>query len=410
MRLTGYVAAIALLAVAPLAAQSKGTFEIGGFGRYTDYTNAYLTRGPDDNRIGGGGRIGYFVSNNLALELTGSLNPTDLRGNQANVPSTIGAISRPLRHTPFNAQLVYNAPVSGLFSLMLGAGPGYTKLTKGIDESYMGVSGLVGLRIKPASWLNLRLETLADYIPSGFGDNSNTYLGHQAGVSLLFGNGGCDHAKDMIGITPMSATLQPNGTQQFTADATYCGKPDAVVYRLSGPGKVDSLTGLYTAAGEGTAQVMAYSKKGKLMSTANVTVRAPAPPPPAPVVAPTPPPPAPPVKPAYAFALQSVHFKFDRSDLTKGGMDTLNTVATTLKEHPEVNVDVVGHTDWISTNAYNMKLSQARAETVKKYLISQGVAADRIAVKWRGEEEPIADNKDAAGRAKNRRVEIKGGN
>jgi OOP family OmpA-OmpF porin len=108
--------------------------------------------------------------------------------------------------------------------------------------------------------------------------------------------------------------------------------------------------------------------------------------------------------------MQMVHFKFDRSDLTQGGMDTLNVVATTLKEHPEVNVDVVGHTDWISTNAYNMKLSQARAETVKKYLVSQGVAADRIAVKWRGEEEPIADNKDAAGRAKNRRVEIKGGN
>ena len=83
MRLTGYVAAIALLAVAPLAAQSKGTFEIGGFGRYTDYTNAYLIRGPDDNRIGGGGRIGYFVGNNLALELTGSLNPTDL-----TLPST----------------------------------------------------------------------------------------------------------------------------------------------------------------------------------------------------------------------------------------------------------------------------------------------------------------------------------
>ncbi len=409
MRFTGYVAAIALIAVAPLAAQSKGTFEIGGFGRYTDYTNAYIVRGPDDNHIGGGGRLGYFVGNNLAFELSGSLNPTDLKRDQPSIPSTIGAISRPLRHSVGNVQLVYNAPVTGLFSLMVGAGPSYTKLTKGIDEGYLGVSGLVGLRIKPASWLNLRLETIADYIPSGFGDNSNTYLGHQAGVSLLFGNGGCNHAEDMIGITPMSATLQPNGTQKFTGDATYCGKPDAVVYRLSGPGKVDSLTGMYTAAGEGTAQVMAYSRKGKLMSTANVTVRAPVVAPPAAPVAPTPPPAAP-VKPAYAFALQSVHFKFDRSDLTKGGMDTLNTVATTLKEHAEVNVDVVGHTDWISTNAYNMKLSQARAETVKKYLISQGVAADRIAVKWRGEEEPIADNKDAAGRAKNRRVEIKGGN
>ena len=407
MRLTGYVAAIALLAVAPLAAQSKGTIEIGGFGRYTDYTNAYKVRGPDDNRIGGGGRLGFFVGNNLALEFAASFNPTDLRSNQPEIPSTMGAISRPLRYTPVNAHLVYNAPLSGLFSLMVGAGPSYTMLTKGIDENYFGVGGLVGLRVKPTSWLNLRLETLADYIPSGFGDNSNTYLGHQAGVSLLFGNGGCDHAKDMIGITPMSATLQPNGTQQFTADATYCGKPDAVVYRLSGPGKVDSLTGMYTAAGEGTAQVMAYSKKGKLMSTANVTVRAPVvAPPAAPAPRPTPPPPAP-VKPAYAFALQSVHFKFDRSDLTKGGMDTLNTVATTLKEHPEVNVDVVGHTDWISTNAYNMKLSQARAESVMNYLISKGVPASMLTAKGYGPDFPIDTNATAAGRANNRRVMLK---
>ncbi len=409
MRFAGFVSVAVLLAATPLAAQDKGTFEIGGFGRYTDYTNAYLVRGADDNRIGGGGRIGFFVANNLTLELAASFNPTDLRGNQPTIPSTIGARSRPLQYRPINLHAVYNAPLGNAFALMIGAGPGYTKLSKGLDESYLSVGGLVGLRIKPTNWLNFRIETLADYIPSGFGDESNTYLGHQAGVSLLFGNGGCDHATDMIGISPMSATLAPGASQQFSADATYCGKPDAVVYRLSGPGSVDSLTGRYTAAGEGTAQVMAYSRKGKLMSSANVTVRAPAPPPPA-VQPPPPPPPAPPVKPAYAFALQSVHFKFDRSDLTKGGMDTLNTVATTLKAHPEVNVDVVGHTDWISTNAYNMKLSQARAETVKKYLISQGVAADRIAVKWRGEEEPIADNNSAAGRAQNRRVEIKGGN
>src|SRR5690606_24958531 len=135
-----------------------------------------------------------------------------------------------------------------------------------------------------------------------------------------------------------------------------CGKPDAVVYRLSGPGSVDSLTGRYTAAGEGTAQVMAYSQKGKLMSTANVTVRRPTPPPPPPAVQPPPPPPAPPAKPAYAFALQSVQFKLEPSHQAKGGMDRLNSVATTLMEHPEVNVDVVGQTDGVSTNAYNVKL------------------------------------------------------
>ena len=105
-----------------------------------------------------------------------------------------------------------------------------------------------------------------------------------------------------------------------------------------------------------------------------------------------------------------VHFRFDRSDLTQGGKDTLTTIANTLKARPSVNVDVIGHTDWISTNAYNMKLSQARAETVRRFLIEQGVAADRIMVKWRGEEEPIADNNSSAGRALNRRGEVKQNN
>jgi len=110
------------------------------------------------------------------------------------------------------------------------------------------------------------------------------------------------------------------------------------------------------------------------------------------------------------FELAMVHFRFDRSDLTQGGKDTLTTIANTLKARPSVNVDVIGHTDWISTNAYNMKLSQARAETVRRFLIEQGVAADRIMVKWRGEEEPIADNNSSAGRALNRRGEVKQNN
>ena len=105
-----------------------------------------------------------------------------------------------------------------------------------------------------------------------------------------------------------------------------------------------------------------------------------------------------------------VHFRFDHSDLTSGGKDTLIAVANTLKERSTINVDVIGHTDWVGTNAYNMKLSQARAETVRLFLIDQGISADRIMVKWRGEEEPMADNNSDAGRALNRRSEIKQNN
>jgi outer membrane protein OmpA-like peptidoglycan-associated protein len=57
-----------------------------------------------------------------------------------------------------------------------------------------------------------------------------------------------------------------------------------------------------------------------------------------------------------------------------------------------------------------MRLSEARAESARRYLISQGVAADRITIRWRGEEEPIADNNSSAGRALNRRAEIKQNN
>ncbi|HUG27910.1 MAG TPA: OmpA family protein, partial [Gemmatimonadales bacterium] len=70
------------------------------------------------------------------------------------------------------------------------------------------------------------------------------------------------------------------------------------------------------------------------------------------------------------------------------------------------NVEVIGHTDWIGTNEYNMRLSRARAESVKNFLIARGVAADRVATAWFGEERPVATNETDAGRAQNRRVEI----
>ena len=84
----------------------------------------------------------------------------------------------------------------------------------------------------------------------------------------------------------------------------------------------------------------------------------------------------------------------------------MNTVAGTLKANPGVNVDVIGHTDWVGTNAYNMKLSDRRAAAVKTYLVSKGIEANRVYTEGKGEKQPVADNKTKEGRAKNRRVEI----
>ena len=64
------------------------------------------------------------------------------------------------------------------------------------------------------------------------------------------------------------------------------------------------------------------------------------------------------------------------------------------------------HADSIGSDAYNQKLSVRRAEAVKAYLLSKGIEANRVYTEGKGEKQPVADNKTAAGRAKNRRVEI----
>jgi OOP family OmpA-OmpF porin len=69
-------------------------------------------------------------------------------------------------------------------------------------------------------------------------------------------------------------------------------------------------------------------------------------------------------------------------------------------------VIAVGHTDSIGTDAYNQRLSIRRAEAVKSYLVSKGVEKNRVYTEGKGEKQPVADNKTAEGRAKNRRVEI----
>lgn len=98
-------------------------------------------------------------------------------------------------------------------------------------------------------------------------------------------------------------------------------------------------------------------------------------------------------------------FDFDRSVIKPEGRAKLTEFASQLKAIKADVVIVVGHTDSIGSDAYNLRLGQRRAEAVRAFLISQGVR-QRIDASSRGEREPVADNRTAAGRAKNRRVVI----
>lgn len=101
-----------------------------------------------------------------------------------------------------------------------------------------------------------------------------------------------------------------------------------------------------------------------------------------------------------------VTFGFDQSAIQSAFYPTLNNVAQVLNQYPSTMIDVVGHTDSVGTEAYNLKLSQDRAQAVSSYLIGKGVLSSRLVVRGVGEAFPIASNDTETGRAQNRRVEI----
>jgi OmpA-OmpF porin, OOP family len=158
-------------------------------------------------------------------------------------------------------------------------------------------------------------------------------------------------------------------------------------------------------------------------------IKPPPPPPPAPPVAPPPPPPPPPPAaappapvaravppppppPPPAPVSEKVTFAADAYfDTGKSALkpDARAKLTDLVEKTKAVNLEViiaVGHTDPTGSAALNQRLSVARAESVKSFLTSKGIEANRVYTEGKGFSQPVADNKTAAGRAKNRRVEV----
>jgi OOP family OmpA-OmpF porin len=101
-------------------------------------------------------------------------------------------------------------------------------------------------------------------------------------------------------------------------------------------------------------------------------------------------------------------FATGSSNLNAAGKSELSTLAADLKGLDVLNkVTIEGHTDSSGSESFNQRLSQQRADAVKAYLVDEGIAADKIEAIGYGESQPIADNSTSAGKAQNRRVEIK---
>jgi OmpA-OmpF porin, OOP family len=107
-----------------------------------------------------------------------------------------------------------------------------------------------------------------------------------------------------------------------------------------------------------------------------------------------------------SLELKGVNFKYDSAQLTDNAMYILDGVAQSLINYPvKADLEVHGHTSSEGSNAYNLKLSQKRSQSVANYLASKGVA-NRLVAKGYGESQPIADNSTEQGRERNRRVEL----
>ena len=103
---------------------------------------------------------------------------------------------------------------------------------------------------------------------------------------------------------------------------------------------------------------------------------------------------------------KGIQFKLNSAKLTNKSYSTLDAIVKLMKEIPEANLEIQGHTDEVGSEQTNKKLSQDRAQAVMDYFVKKGVESNRLRAVGYGASKPIADNKDKAGREKNRRVEL----
>lgn len=417
------LAAIALLiALVPTAsAQRGGTVELAPFGRYASFPDSLAL----SSAFGVGGEAGLFVTKKLSLELAGTYAAT--RMTDSTTVQVRGLTGRFLVHLPLRGQ------TSALFGL------GYTRnqYSQGLDQKEEGVAALIGFRFGLAPRLGLRLEATADYLapPGGSGDRAWN-LGVQAGLSMYAGaigardsdrDGvpnkddrcpgtvrgvavdptGCPLAKDSDGDGVLDGGDKCPGTPSGQrVDLTGCnadldgdGVPNALDRcPATRPGTdVDQFGCPAPGAPSDTDGDGVPDDRDRCPGTPRGT--------PTDALGCTRPATAPPSAPR--LVLRDVTFATGRTTLTPGAQSSLRATATALLAAPAVRFEVAGYTDDTGSRAVNERLSLERAQSVRAFLVSVGVPAERLTARGYGPADPVASNATVEGRALNRRVELR---
>jgi outer membrane protein OmpA-like peptidoglycan-associated protein len=464
-RATALVAAAVVLAP-PAVAQKPGAIELGAFGRYTLYDNNLILK----EAFGGGALLGVFVARNVAIEAMGAYTPVTTEVGDVDV-THIDAAARLVYHVPlakqFGIQLgagygyqsystegedaVNDHGPTGLFGLRIRATPAvsirgdafgnYVSSPENLAEQTFTWGGQLGLSYTIGAVSDKDKDGVADdkdacadtpagVVVDGQGcpvdtdrDRVPDYLDKCAGTpsGATVDASGCvlDSDKDGVGdyldkcaATPAGEAVDgagcpldadkdgvadardkcantPAGTkvnaEGCPLDSDIDGVPDAADKCPNTPAgaTVDA-----TGCPQDTDKDGVADGADKCPNTAaGATVDADGCP--------------------LRLVLEGVTFETGSATLTAGAKTVLDGVAQSLIANTQVKVEVGGHTDSTGSRATNIRLSQSRAEAVVAYLVSKGVPAGRLSAKGYGPDEPIADNKTADGRAKNRRVELR---
>ncbi len=434
------LAALALIAT-PAAAErgQKGDLEAGGYGGIGFPDTYDPNSGPELNPQDGwlyGARFGYFFTNTWSAE--GSIQSFNTK---TDYPASAGLSNDDVDIDSYRINALYNFRPGQAFRWFLTGGLGREKTGgNALSSNDMGINAGAGARWYFGKYFGLRLDGKIvrinyDDVPAQHNLEATlgvlwSFGGEPAGPPPDADGDGVPDKKDKCPNTAAGARVDEKGCP---IDTDGDGVPDGIDACPNSPqgSKVDATGCPPDADKDGvsddkdacpnTPQGMPVDEKGcprdsdgdgvtddkdRCPNTpAGTTVDSSGCPPPPPAPAPTPEPP-PEVARVFNGVLEGVNFATGSAKLTPESRGILDRVAQTLQEWPDVKVEIAGHTDSQANDDFNMKLSQARAESVKKYLVSKGVDESRLTPKGYGETQPIDDNATAAGRAKNRRVEL----
>jgi OOP family OmpA-OmpF porin len=383
--------AAALLAVAPLGAQSSVSFDVGTYGSFTRFDRSLFL----DDGLGFGARLG------MGFEAAGH----SLRFETELARSGSERAGASVVYAPSRLRLVYPVQLpDDRITVLLGAGGVRSRYSGNATSTVdFGLSGMATVQVRLTERVALRVDGSTDYMgapsneqpnmPSNW--NSTIAIGASMPLDVAKRSRRAPGPTEAASPAPTRAPARaPAAADPVNVDADAddvldardrcAGTPRGTVVDGNGcplppdsdrDGVVDpSDRCANTPAGttvDGTGCAPLFER----------TIR--------------------------TITLRGVTFQSGRAELTEGSLGVLEKVAAQLLASPEVRLEVAGHSDGIGARSSNIRLSLERAESVRAHLVALGVAEDRLVARGYGPDEPAGSNATTDGRAMNRRVELR---